>query len=427
MVISDIMHTSFLNRWWFWPIFIGLVVRLVLMPITYHPDLLGHSSVAFFLAQEGVANPYDHLANLPAEHPLVKNFGVSDIFIYPPLTYFTLGTFRLLVKPFTNPDFIPEVWQDPGELLDRGDLFWHLFIFKLPYVFFDVGSAFLLAGLFNVIKQKTLVVWLWMLNPLAIYATFMLGQLDLLPTFFVVLALYMAKRSQANLALLSLGIGASFKMFPILFVIPLACYLTKSLGGRLKLVFLGVLPFILTVGPFLATPAFREMVLFSPKSQKMLFMVWKMTSAEGIYPFVLFLAFIYLASFYLSKINIYKVFLGILILIFSVTHYHPQWFLWLTPLLVIEMVNSQFKYWFIHLTLFTTWLVLTLFFEPSLSIGLFAPLSKNMAEAVGFAKTLSPYTDIFQLTSLVRTVFAAFGAFLVYHAFSVKSQTRTHV
>ena len=59
----------------FLPLIIGVFIRLILMPTTYHVDLLGHSFTAYFFAYESKLNPYEALAELPPNHPLVKNYG----------------------------------------------------------------------------------------------------------------------------------------------------------------------------------------------------------------------------------------------------------------------------------------------------------------------------------------------------------------
>ena len=100
-------------KWWLKALLIGVAIRLVLMPITVHPDLWGHSFTAYFFAYKGELNIYDFLLNLPKNHPLVMNYGVNDIFIYPPLAYFTLGIFRVLVKPLADANFIPWLKKEP--------------------------------------------------------------------------------------------------------------------------------------------------------------------------------------------------------------------------------------------------------------------------------------------------------------------------
>jgi hypothetical protein len=397
----------------FWKVLIiGVLLRLVLMPVTLHPDILGHSFSAYFFAYEGKINLYDTLAELPQTHPLVKNFGVSDIFIYPPLTYFTLGLFRVIVKPFSDPNFVPFLMENLSQIHYRNDLFLNLFLFKFPYLFFDVGLAFLLAGLFDDLKKKNLAFALWIFNPVTIYATFMIGQLDLLPAFFSVLGIYLFKKEKFSWAAFSVGVAASFKMYPLFLLFPLAFLSNIKFSEKIKNLVFGVAPFIFFIAPFVNSPAFRAQV-FSPKSQKMLFMGWPLSGAEVIYPFILGLSILCFSAYYSKKKSDLPVyFASALLLTFSVTHFHPQWFLWVTPFLIWELVENNFKNWFLTFTIFISWLVLTLMFEPSLSYGLFNPLWPDLDKAAGLSDLLGRYTNVFQFKSLVRSLFA--GASLFY-------------
>ena len=410
------------KSWWFWGLVLGAAVRLLLMPLTLHPDLWGHSAVAYFFSHQGIVNIYEHLLLLPQSHPLVENWGVGDIFIYPPLTYFTLGFFRLLIKPFEDPGFVPLIMQGAGEAFKSSLLHLHLFLYKLPYLFVDLALGFLVAALFVEGRKKRAAFWLWMLNPVSLYATFMIGQMDVLPVFFTVLALVLVGRGRNSLALISLGVGASFKMYPLFFVIPAAVILGRTFGQKVKYALLGLAPFVVSIAPFVPSAAFRQMVLFGPKSQKMLFMGLGVSGAEFIYPFVALLAFLYFRAYFEEKKEMLIVYiLGVALLIFSVTHYHPQWFLWATPFLVWELVRNNFRHWVVVLTLFACWLGTTLFFEPSLSLGLFAPVRIELANAVGLSEVVGGYYDVFQLKSLLRSVFAGASLFLVYALFKKPS------
>jgi len=212
-------------------------------------------------------------------------------------------------------------------------------------------------------------------------------------------------------------------MFPLLFILPLAFILGRTFWHRFKLAIVGFLPFFASILPFINSPAFRSMVLFSPKSQKMLFMGWPVSGAEVIYPFILFLIFFYLlAWFYPKRWPVFNYFMAILLLIFSVTHYHPQWFLWITPLLIWELVENKFKNLLLTLTLFVCWLIITLFFEPSLSLGLFNPLWPQLSQARGLTEILGQYTNVFQLKSLVRSVFAGTSVFFIWRLFITRPQ-----
>jgi hypothetical protein len=405
-----------IKSWWFWPLILGVIIRLVLMPITLHPDLWGHSFTTYFFTYEGVLDIYDHLASLPANYPLVQNFGVADIFIYPPLTYFTLGFFRVLVKPFADPNFLPWLMSNLGSVHTYPNLFWQIFLFKLPYLFVDVGVAFMMGALFDDQKKKRLAFLFWIFNPITIYATFMIGQLDILPVFFIVLAMLFIKKNNTIGALLSLGIGGGYKMFPLFFVPILALGAGKNFKEKILYLIVGFLPFVLTIAPYLGSSAFRGMVLFGAKSQKMLFMGWPVSGAEVIFPFVMGMFAIYwLANYYPKITHFNNLMLGVLLLTFSVTHYHPQWFLWITPLLIWNLVDREFKEGLMVLTLCGCWLVLTLLFEASLSYALFNPLWPWLDKAKSLSDYLAPYTDVFRFKSIVRSVFAGTSLFYFLH------------
>jgi hypothetical protein len=404
---------NWLKHWWLKALLIGVAIRLILMPITVHPDLWGHSFIAYFFAYKGELNIYDFLFNLSKDYPLVKNIGITDIFIYPPLAYFTLGIFRVLVKPFADPNFLPWLMNNIGNFYSYPNLKLQIFLFKLPYLFVDAGCAFLLAGLFTDLRKKSLAFSLWMFNPITIYATFMIGQLDILPVFFTILSCYLIKKKKAYWGLFSLGIGAAYKIYPLLLIPPAAFLLGETFWRKVKLISVGLLPYILAILPYLGSRGFRAMVLFGPKETKMLFMNWPVTAAEGVFPFILVLTIVYLMSYFSEKkLNIEIYFLSILLLIFSVTHYHPQWFLWVAPFLVWVMVAKSFKYIEIIIILTVSWIILTLFFESSLSWGLFAPVWPSLARAPGLTDILMKYIDVAQFKSVIRSAFA--GASLFY-------------
>jgi len=407
------------SKWWFKWLILGIVIRVALMPITFHPDLLVHSYAGYIFAYLGQLNIYDFLAKLPATHPLIQHYNFLDLFIYPPITYYTFGIFRFLVKPFADPNYIPWVWSNLSSFYSNKELYLHLFLFKLPYLFFDVWLAFILSGLFKNEGSKKSVFKLWMLNPVTIYATFMMGQFDLLPAFFTMLAVYFLAKGRNAWAMISLGIGASYKMYPLFFVIPAAFIAGKSFWEKIKLIALGFAPYVLFTLPFISSPAFREMVLFNAKDQKMLYLIFKVTGAEGIYPFIIGLIVIFFVSYFDNKKrNISYYFLAILLLFYSVTSYHPQWFLWVAPLLVYELVKNNFKHWTLTATLFVCWLILTLLFEASLSYGLFNPIFPQLVNAPSLSDFVAKYTDVFLFKSVIRSIFAGASIYYIYLLFS---------
>ena len=90
-------------KWFFlrW-ILIGLVLRLVLMPFTVHPDITALDLGAYLISQKGeLLTFYDYLSKLDPAHLLVKIYGVG-LFNYPPLAYLVPALFMTILGPLYN-------------------------------------------------------------------------------------------------------------------------------------------------------------------------------------------------------------------------------------------------------------------------------------------------------------------------------------
>ncbi len=395
------------------PIVIAILIRFFLMSFTYHPDIAGQSLSSYFWGFKNITNVYEHLLSLPSNHPLVTNFGVNDIFIYPPLTYFTLGTFQKIFA-FTGLQSFLETVMSGVNIYKIQNLSLYLFVLKLPYIFFDFGTAYILYKYFKKQKTKYLAFILWIFNPVTLYATFCMGVFDIIPVFFTVLSAYFLKKNKLVLSALYMGIGIAFKMYPI-FLLPFIIFKSNNWINRIKIGIISILPVILTNLPFFFSSAYRYMV-FSPKSQKMFYMEWMLSGAEGIFPFLLILSFLYLLcqnkslrpKFYISYI--FSVFL----LLFSVTHYHPQWFIWISPFLIIELLNYKFKEAWLYVGLLSIYVFIIFTFENSLSVGLFAPLNNSLANFIGTQSIITNSTDINILKSYFRSIFAGISLYLTF-------------
>ena len=201
---------------------IGILIRLFLAFSTFHPDLQVFYYAGEVIAKGNILNFYDYLRNLPPGDPILTIYP-TNLFIYPPLFYFFFGPVsHLLSSPFSYNILHNFIF---GLSMVLGNLQLNLFLLaiKLPYLAFDLGIAFLLFRLFEKPKNKLLAFTLWIFNPINLYATYMMGQFDVIPTFLTVLALFLAvKKEKYFYSALFLWLGASFKIFPVLLLVPLA-------------------------------------------------------------------------------------------------------------------------------------------------------------------------------------------------------------
>lgn len=365
---------------------LGLILRIILSLSTYHSDMQVFDLAGRLVALGNVLNLYDFSSS-------------SAVFNYPPLIYIYHGLFRVLFGGIENP-----------------------LVLKFPYLIFDALAALTLFKLFNARREKILALRLWVFNPVSLYATYMMGQFDIIPTFFIILSVYLAVKNKLNLAALALGFGIAFKIFPLFLIIPLLIF-GKSIGEKIKLLFLTLVPYLLTIIPYLPSDSFRATALFANQNSKSLYAKLPVSGGESILLFPALLLLFYLIILSLKiKTDIWRLYAIPLLLFFIFTHYHPQWLIWITPLLILELVKSGFRNWLPQMLIFLSWFASLFFFDPSLTVGIFAPVAPVFRDLPSIWILLNISFDYNVMRSLVQTVFVAASLYLIYRYLPVKRQ-----
>jgi hypothetical protein len=406
-------------RWFFikW-ILIGLVLRLVLMPFTVHPDITSLDLGAFLISQKGeLLTFYDYLSRLDPANLLVKIYGVG-LFNYPPLAYLVPAGFMAILGPLYNFAFNNVFLLDMEKVYQTTELFKLLLLLKFPYLLFDFLLAYLLFLTFQ--NKGQTAFKLWMINPFTLYATFAMGQFDIMPTLLVIAAIFFATRQRKLLAVSMLGIGGAFKLFPLLFLPIFALVLEKRFWHRIKLLIIGSVPYLVIIAPyFLFSPMYRQVAFLAGQAEKMLYMKLPLSGAEYLSVFGFgYFGLLFLATRSANQKEIlWRLGLALMLLLFSVTHYHPQWFLWITPFLIWDWLNYGKKHLGYIAILLICYIAILLFFEPTLHIGLFAPIAPDLLKVGSLADLVGRFYDVFLIKSLLRTLFAATAAYLIYLEF----------
>lgn len=390
---------------------IGILVRIFLALTTFHPDIRAFNLGGQLVASGNILNLYDYLASNTIDNPLVKTFG-TDLFIYPPVIYLFHGIFNFVFA------FIFGQHIENGFLIENSSVFGnplfnlHLLLLKFPYFIFDLIAAFGLSRLFDSKRNQILAFAFWIFNPVNLYATYMMGQFDVIPVCFTILSLFFIKKEKYQYAALALGIGAAFKIYPLLFLVPLML-IERDWKRRIGSGLLGILPYIITIAPFLPSSGFRSSALIAGLTEKSLVAQIPISGGESVILYPLFLLSFYLVLFYKAGNELWKNFLIVLLIFFIFTHSHPQWFLWLTPFLIIELLYSNFKHRFSVLVMFATFIVGLFFFDQSLTMGIFAPLFPILYSMPSVWEIWGLNININYTRSILQTVFAAASAYYI--------------
>ncbi len=376
---------------------LGLLLRLLIMPFTGHWDLTSLNQVADNLFNLGKATAYQHY-----------------FAIYPPLTYILLGLWQKIISPFTFFD-LSNFLSDPNIIsFLNPHVFRYLFLLKFPYLFFDLVIGFILADFFKG-SQKEKIFKLWMLNPITLYAVFAWGAIDIIPTFFSILALYLARKNHGLLGGLLLGIGASFKAFPFLLLLPLCLICFSTQKARIKAFIFGLMPFLITILPFIADKSFISRFFSSDQLQVIQHASFYIGREQNISIFYIFYI-ILLIFLYRNKLSVKYltwIFFLILFLFYALSAFTPQWFVWGLPFFFLILADNNLSVkWYYSILLI--YFLLVILFEVTLNLGLLAPVDNSFLEYPSTGELVSRFFNVDRLNGILRSILAGEFFYLIY-------------
>lgn len=296
----------------------AILLRFLVMPFFFHPDIKVYSRQASFLKQ-GVFNIYE-----------------KEEFVYQPLSYLFLGGYQAVIGFATNG---LDGWLEDasGEAINHPSLYWYLFILKLPILIFDLFLALLI---FKTVGKKALSLWLF--NPFTIVLLYVFSNVDIFPLFFVLLSFLYYKKEKYLLSAILLGVGAGFKMYPLLL---LPFYLVGLKDWRRIMAYIGgtLGTFLLILYPFMGQ-AMLQSSLVSGLSTRIFQGQISLGFGESLYPAVIGLVIIYALAFIKKNIPTENLILVLFLILFSFIHFHIQWLMWGAPFaLVVWLKNEKIR------------------------------------------------------------------------------------
>lgn len=362
---------------------IAIILRLFLAFATFHPDIQALADSGKFVSKGFILNLYDKSSD-----ELVLN--------YPPLIYWYFGFFNLLFNGDTS-------------------------LLKLSYLIFDLFLALLI---YRIVEPKKAVsaISFWLFNPVNLYATYMMGQFDIIPTFFTMLSIYYITKNKPSYAALALGGGIAFKLYPVFLIIPLII-LASGFWSKIKIAVFAILPYAISILPYLPSSSFRTNALFASQSSKSLYANIPLSGGESIllFPLSILLFYLFICSKKLDYISYWKIYIIPLLLFFSLTHFHPQWLIWVMPFLILDFIQG-YKNLMPMLLIFGSWFMSLFFFDPSLTLGIFSPLIPTFKNAGSIWDILSLNVDYNFFRSILQTTLAASSFYLIYRYFPKKNE-----
>lgn len=230
-------------------------------------------------------------------------------------------------------------------------LFFRNLIFKLPILLVDLLGLYFLLHLSRD-KRKYILV-LYFLSPIILYASYMHGQLDLIPTVFLVGAVYyltrMGREAKKETAcerrfILFLALALSSKLH-IAAALPLFYFYLYKKKGWQKAVCLTGLPLLVTIVaalPFWGS-GFVNMVLLNREQQAIYTVCLDYGNAHLLLT-VLALLFLYFQAFQVNQMNgdLLISMTGLLFSVFlALVPAMPAWFIWVVPFFMLYLARLR--------------------------------------------------------------------------------------
>ena len=257
-----------------------------------------------------------------------------------------------LLSSFPHPPvmlFVESVGGVLVMLLGGISVFVRNLVFKLPMLVMDLLGLYFLMRISR--SRRKYILVLYFMSPIILYAAYMHGQLDLIPTVFLIIAIYYltetsisAGKLTANewkyMLFFTLSLASKFhisSVLPLFFL-----YIFKKKGFRKAVVMTG-LPMLFTaliVAPFWGS-GFISMVLLN-KEQSTIDNVYLEYGSSHLLLSVLVLLVIYFQAFHINQMN-RDLLISMAGLLFSVflafVPAMPGWYMWVVPFFMLYLAG----------------------------------------------------------------------------------------
>lgn len=293
-------------------------------------------------------------------------------------------------------------------------------ILKVPYLFVDLYILYILLKLTpRNLHQKIMVFW-W-LNPVVIFSTYMLGQLDILLSLSVVLSVYLASKSKIA-STVSIGAGVAIKTMSLPLILPTVLTIEKNFKSRIMLLLIGALAaFVPGLLLFLITKIditnayFPKGIIFYPKISTTPDSIWEYTSLIiGVLGFV-FIQIKLFTKNYSSKYLQNTLYASLAFVLVALPIYSLHRYVIITPLLVLVAVKNKK---IITLSIILVMLVLGYVYQWRLQWGLIVHIFPIVKDYPAIREFLNPYLKYENLAFAFRVIVDISLMYLAFVAFS---------
>lgn len=215
---SDYHNNQFLRL-----LVLGLLVRIILMPFFGHIDVLSEARRVYYWA----------------EHNIYFDFISRNTTMFIEVVFFKIFQFLLPDKHamFFQPDLYHTTAsvQHSFEFVSHYSIFRTLFVLKLPFLVFDLLTAWVVYSYFPNKENGLRCCKMWLFNPVTIFAFYIFGRFESIPIFFSAAAFLAFKNKRTLLAALLLGLCLNGREMMIFYFLVFLVTVFTAPAGRIEM------------------------------------------------------------------------------------------------------------------------------------------------------------------------------------------------
>lgn len=374
-------------------ILLGVLLRVILMPFFAHPDIQSTYTRAYSIAFQG-----------------------ENIFSYDQhLSHWIEAIWIKVVSIITGSDIFTPFSNNPDE---NSFVLLNLFVYKLPYLAFDIGVMILLYILSKNLVQKKSIMAFYIFNPFVLFAVYIFGRYETIPLFFLMLAIYFVKNEKTYLSSVIMGLSILTR-FSMVMLLPIYIILVgKNIKEKVSHT-------VLVLAPYFSISVLKSIFLEQEVSNisgiatgqhanYLLDSGWQINEVLDLYIYPFFIGYGFLMYFgyklWKSQKNDWELvtlFFALTFLLFYITSfYHPQYIAWFVPFLAIFFFKEKIEERLVIFFLLCFMLpIILLSWGDDILMGVFTPISSSLGDK-DLSGVVSNYYPANQLASIARTLVA---------------------
>jgi hypothetical protein len=384
----------------------GMFIRLLCMPFMFQRDLLS----TYQRAADTVFN-----GNIGSDfQQLLSNIIHSTyLFILKTIFPFVAGYKDILLSK--------DSWNSWVQFISSENVFVILFLFKLLYLFFDLGCIFILLRLFydGEAEKKLKIFKYWMFSPLVIFVLYIFARHDIIGLFAALAALLLAKKERRYWAIIILAVAVALRFFPIMILPLLIIYLVKKKRDYIVLIAIGLSGLLLIEG--FSNLYFGKSVIFSLLNAEhfnyIISAKLDLIMHDKIFIYIAAYAIIIL-SFIRQKVKTFELLItysGVVYLLYvAISYFHPQYLLWSVPFVLYVSVKDKSLY-YLHWAQFIFLMVILVYWGDLVTTFLFTPIDFRffifLVDPIAF---INRFYDSAKFVNIFRSVFTGISLWMIY-------------